>query len=77
LTAQFPCRCDQTSRSNRNIGKSPQGWLENRKGMPVKMSLSTRAGKGFLKVKGLRIEYKTYILRENKSLFQIPTSILF
>jgi len=41
------------------------------------MSLSTRAGKGFLKVKGLRIEYKTYIFRENKSLFQIPTSILF
>jgi len=47
FTAQFPSRCDQTSRSNRNIGNIPQDCHEKLRGIPVNMSRSTRSGKDF------------------------------
>jgi len=47
FTAQFPSRCDQTSRSDRNIGKNPQDCFENRQGMPLNMPLSTRSRNDF------------------------------
>jgi len=49
FTAQFPSRGDQTSRSNRNIGKNPQDCHENRQGVPVKMSLFNSFRERFLK----------------------------
>jgi len=47
FTAQFRSRWDQTSRSNRNIGKNPQDCLEKRRGIPGNMSHSTLSGKDF------------------------------
>jgi len=54
FTAQFPSRRDQTSRSNRNIGKNLQDCLEKRRGIPVNMSHSTRSGKDLKKLKAFR-----------------------
>jgi len=55
FTAQFPSRCDQTPRSNQNIGKNPQDCHESRQGVPKIISHSTRSGKDFWKTKNFRL----------------------
>jgi len=51
LHCTISSRCDQTSRSNRNIGKNPQHCHESRQGVPINMPLFNSFRERFLKRK--------------------------